>query len=287
MERLVIIGPGRIGLALGDALFKAEGVGSIVYHGRHPEPPNHPLFSSGAATYRYGVELPSEGTTAVLLTVPDDVLGEMAELLAARGTPPEGTVALHCSGSLGAEPLSALYHRGYQVGTLHPLQPVVDPLVGAARLIGASFALSGEPEALGVARRLVAALGGRGITVPTARRPRYHASAVFASNYLVVLMRAAARGLEAAGASPEEAEAAILAMARGAIENVAEVGIDASLTGPVRRGDVDVVGLHLRTLPEVDRALYVALGLHALEIARPDLAPEVALSMETLFRKYA
>jgi predicted short-subunit dehydrogenase-like oxidoreductase (DUF2520 family) len=286
VERLVILGPGRIGLALGSALVKADAVGSILYYGRHPNPPEHPIFEERGVSYRYGIELPAEGTTAVLLTVPDDVLGEMAELLAARGTPPAGTVALHCSGSLGAEPLSALHHRGYQVGTLHPLQPIVNPIAGADRLFGASFALSGEPEALGVARRLVAALEGRGITVPTARRPLYHAAAVFASNYLVVLMRAAARGLEAAGASPDEAEAAILAMARGAIENAADRGIDAALTGPVRRGDVDVVGLHLRTLPEPDRALYVALGLHALEIAREDLEPEVALAMETLFRKY-
>jgi len=287
MERLVILGPGRIGLALGSALLKVGGVGSLVYHGRHAEPPDHPLFASGAAEYRYGVELPREGTTAVILTVPDDVLGEMAELLAARGTPPPGTVALHCSGSLGAEPLSALHMRGYQVGTLHPLQPIVDPVGGADRLIGASFALSGEPEAMAVARRLVAALGGRGIPVPTSRRPLYHAAAVFASNYLVVLMQVAARGLEAAGASAEEAEAAILAMARGAVENAAEVGIEGALTGPIRRGDADVVGLHLRTLPPEDRALYVTLGLEALEMSRGVLAPEAALALETLFRKYA
>jgi predicted short-subunit dehydrogenase-like oxidoreductase (DUF2520 family) len=285
MERLVIIGPGRLGLALGTALIQADAEVSLRYLGRHPEPPGHPLFTEGRAEYRYGLEVPPHGTSAVLLTVPDGLLREMAEVLAGRGDPPPGTPVLHCSGALGGEPLEALHHRGYRVGTLHPLQAIANPVTGAQRLMGSSFAISGEPEALAAARRIVSALGGRWIQVPTVRRPLYHASAVMASNYLVVLVRVAARLLEEAGAEPEEAEDAIVALARGALENVAEYGLHGALTGPVSRGDVDVVGLHLRTLSPEDATLYAELGTRALEMSKDRLPAEVVGAMNELFRK--
>ncbi len=285
MERIIIIGPGRLGLALGTALAESGGELFLRYHGRHPDPPDHPIFSDGRAEYRYGLELPPPGTSAVFLTVPDDVLREMAEVLAARGDPPPGTPVLHCSGALGAEPLEALHRRGYQVGTLHPLQAIADPVTGARRLRGASFALSGEPEAMAVARRIVMTLGGKGIQVPTVRRPLYHAAAVVASNYLVVLLRTATRLMREAGAGPEEAEAAILALARGALQNIEDYGIQGALTGPVSRGDVDVVGLHLRTLDPRDAALYSELGARALEMSAHHLPPEVQGALTELFRK--
>jgi predicted short-subunit dehydrogenase-like oxidoreductase (DUF2520 family) len=284
MERLVIVGPGRIGLSLGAALVEAGAVATLEYRGRHPEPPDHPLFSEGTATWAYGMEVPAKGTTAVLLTVPDRVLGEVAEVLAARGEPPEGTPVLHCSGALGADPLAPLHARGYQVGTLHPLQAIAHPADGPRRLLGASFAVSGEPGALAAARRLVGALGGRALPIPTARRPLYHAAAVLASNYLVVLLRTAARLLEEAGAPPEDAERALVRLARGALENVEERGLQHALTGPVSRGDPEVVGLHLRALSPEDAELYALLGLQALETARPALGVAEAAALEELLQ---
>jgi predicted short-subunit dehydrogenase-like oxidoreductase (DUF2520 family) len=284
-ERLVIVGPGRVGLALGGALVQAGVVELLEFRGRHPESPDHPLFDAGLAHYGYGLELPAAGTTALLLTVPDRALAEVAEALAARGRAPGPVPVLHTSGALGADPLAPLHAQGYAVGTLHPLQAVADPVSGADRLHGSAFALSGEPEALQAARRLVGALGGRPLTVPTARRPLYHASAVVASNFLVVLLRSARRLMEEAGASPEEAEEALIALARGTLENAASMGLDRSLTGPVVRGDAEVVGLHLRTLGHDDAELYAALARRALEMARPGLPPGAAEALEDILNE--
>jgi predicted short-subunit dehydrogenase-like oxidoreductase (DUF2520 family) len=287
MERLIILGPGRVGLSLGRALQSVGALSSLTYWGRHPSPPEDPLFEpGGGADYRYGVELPPEGTTAVLLTVPDRHLREVAELLAARGIPPEGLAVLHCSGALGAEPLAPLHARGYQVGTLHPLQAIAHPAAGAERLLGASFAISGEPGALNVARRLVRALEGHAITIPTQKRPLYHAAAVVASNYLVVLLNMAARLLEGAGASRDEAAQAIVGLARGSLENAAALGLERSLTGPVSRGDLEVVNLHLRTLDPHDAALYAALAQRALEMAEPNLPEETVAAFLDLLKPH-
>ncbi len=282
----MIVGPGRVGLSLGYALFQTDEVESLVYHGRHPEPPEHPLFHRGHAEYRYGVDRPDPGTTAVFLTVPDDALAEVAQALASRGSPGPGCPVFHCSGAIGSEPLTPLHAQGYRVGSIHPLQAIPNSIVGADRLFGAVFALSGEHEALAAARRLVGYLDGRGISIPVARRPLYHASAVFASNYLVVLLGEAARLLRAAGATDEEAEAGLVGLARGAIENIGATGLGNALTGPVARGDVETIGLHLRTLDAEDARLYAILGRLALNSVQNTLRPETVGAMDELFQRY-
>jgi len=152
-------------------------------------------------------------------------------------------------------------------------------------MFGSAFAISGEPAALSTARRLIGLLGGSGITVPTSRRPMYHAAAVFASNYVVTLLRQASSIFRAAGATQDEAERALTALAKGTLENVEELGIDAALTGPLVRGDVGTVELHLRTLEPGDAELYAALGKRTLVWVRDQLPPDVAARLDELFER--
>jgi len=260
-ERLFFVGPGRAGLSLGYALWQSGAVESLTFCGRRPDPPPHPLFIEGVARYVFGLEGPAQGTTAVFLSVPDLVLPEISMALAAQGEAPGGCVAFHLSGALGTDPLAPLLAQGYGTGTLHPLQTLADPVLGARQLLGIHFALSGDPAALAAARRIVHHLGGSGLTVPVSRRPLYHAAAVFASNYLAGLMAAAGRLMTQAGVPEGEALQALLPLARGSLENLERMGPVLALTGPVSRGDLETIRLHLRTLEPRERSLYAALGL--------------------------
>lgn len=283
-ERVVVVGPGRVGLALGDALAQAEELDDLVYMGRRPEPPGHPVFTHGLARYVYGMERPREGTTAVFLAVPDDRIPEMAEMLARQGPAPEGCPAFHCSGALSTDALSPLHAQGYQVGSFHPLLSIAHSMGGAERFRGGAVAISGEPEALVAARRIAFALGARTITIPTNRRPVYHAAGVFASNYLLVLLEAARRLLVQAGAPEDEAVDSLLPLIRGTLDNLESLGSQGALTGPVARGDIETVRLHMRVLEPRERALYRALGREALALARDGLEPETAGALEHLFQ---
>jgi predicted short-subunit dehydrogenase-like oxidoreductase (DUF2520 family) len=283
-DRLLIVGSGRAGLALGYALWQGEALESLSYCGRQPEPPAHPLFMEGLARYFFGLERPGPGITAVLLAVPDGVLPEMAHAMAGQGDAPEGCVALHCSGTLSVEVLAPLHARGYHVGSLHPLQALAHPVTGAERLPGSWFAVSGEHKAITVARRLVARLDGTTLTVPIARRPLYHAAAVTASNYLPVLLALAARLLVLAGVDEDEAIPALLPLMHGTLENIAELGLAPALTGPISRGDVETVRLHLRTLPDREARVYRDLGREAVALAEArGLESETVAVLRDLF----
>ena len=287
MERLVFIGPGHVGLALGHALSLAPGEVSLVYYGRRPDPPAHPLFVEGRAAYRHGLEPPRSPGTAVLLTVRDALLPEVVAALAESGEPQAGCAAFHCSGAFGADVLAPLHSRGYSIGTFHPLQSIPSPLAGPDRFKDSFFAISGEPEALSLARRLAAQLGGAPITVPTSGRPLYHAAAVMVSNYLVTLLDAGARLFQRAGASPDDAEAALVALARGTLENVQKMGAERALTGPLMRGEFETVELHLRAMGPEDAAFYAALGRRTLGLVHGDLDPGVIERFEELFLRHS
>jgi predicted short-subunit dehydrogenase-like oxidoreductase (DUF2520 family) len=284
-DRVVILGPGRIGLALGAALLGARALESLHYIGRSHEPPPHPVFEAGGsgAGYLPGPHPLPEGTTVAILAVPDSALPEVAHDLARAGPAPAGCAALHVSGALSGDILAPLHAAGYAIGSLHPLQTVADAWSAAERLVGASFAVSGEPVAIAAARRLVSALEGTPLVIAPAFRATYHAAAVFASNYVVALASVAARMLRSAGVPEELALPALLPLLRGTIQNLEHLGPTSALTGPIVRGDIDTVRLHLARLSGEERALYCALGRETLRLARQaGLDEERAAALDSL-----
>jgi predicted short-subunit dehydrogenase-like oxidoreductase (DUF2520 family) len=183
----------------------------------------------------------------VLLCVPDTAISEVA-----GGLPLGRAWVGHVS---GATPLAALepHERRF---SLHPLQ-TFDRSGDPSQLDGAWAAVTGETaEALAIARELAEVLGVRPFELADADRTLYHAGAVFASNYLVTLQRAAVRlGVPAAGLVP---------LMRGTIDH----GFD--LTGPIARGDWATVEAHKRAIraahPELEQ-LYETLAEATVTLA--------------------
>ncbi len=68
-------------------------------------------------------------------------------------------------------------------------------------------------------------------------RAAYHAAASTASNFLVTLQAAAEAIARGAGLGREDARALLMPLVRQTVENVAELGPEAALTGPIARGD--------------------------------------------------
>jgi predicted short-subunit dehydrogenase-like oxidoreductase (DUF2520 family) len=276
---IVIVGAGRMGLALGAALRQQDAVDRLLYFGRGYEPPPHPLFdphsmpgdvdsAPSGAEYRHLPAAPPAGTTAVILAVPDAALPEVAYDLTMMGSAPAGCAALHLSGALSTDVLAPLHGAGYAIGSLHPLIAVADPWLSAERMLGAAFAVGGEPAALSVARRIVFALHGMPLVIPPPLRPLYHGAAVIGSNYLVAIMALASRLLVEAGVPEDDALPALLPLLRGTLDNIEQLGVPAALTGPIARGDSDTIRLHLARLSPGDRVLYCGLGLELLRLAR-------------------
>ena len=182
--------------------------------------------SAAAARLRErGVAVGEGDPDVVLLCVPDTAIPEVA-LSKTLGRSWIGHVS-------GATPLSALdpHERRF---SLHPLQ-TFDRSGDPAQFDGAWAAVSGETEeARSVARELAEILGLRPFELADEDRTLYHAGAVFASNYLVTLQRAAVR----LGVPAE----ALVPLMKRTIENGFQ------LTGPIARGDWATVEAHKQAI---------------------------------------
>lgn len=259
-----IIGPGRAGVGL--ALALAQGAYEVRLHGRHKRRVPAPLtltVGDGAAPPPWIGDV-----GVVILAVRDDAIRPLAESLAQARAIRAEHVVLHLSGAQGQEALGPLVTSRAALGSLHPLQTIAEPERAPERLKGAWAAVEGMPRAVETGERLARDLGMRPFRIATKQKPIYHAGAVFASNYLVVVEAVAQRLLRHAGLSDAEAWAALRPLVEGTIENLGRAEPKDALTGPVARGDTATIVRHLESLAIDDAKLYRALGRAAIELAQ-------------------
>lgn len=281
--RLVVVGPGRLGTSLAAALEEAAAFRDVEVRGREAAR-DEEVFAPG---------------DCLLFTVPDDALADAARGWSARlsiGAPPPAgeaaradvdgeipvlpaPVALHTSGVHPASVLEPLRRVGMAVAAWHPLTAVARSDPGAVR--GVAWGLEGDEPARSVAAGLSRRLEGWTLDVDPARHALYHVAAVFASNFVVACLGAAREALGDALTGDAEARLDdLLPLTRAAVAAVASDGLGAGLTGPVARGDVGTVRVHLAALDDERRELYRRLARELLRLAAPDLPPARAAELE-------
>lgn len=249
-RRVALVGPGRAGLTVVTAL-EAAGARVVGVAGRRPD-----AASVVAAAARFGVEAALapdavSGADLVVIATPDAAIEATADLVAPSVR--RDALVLHLSGARGLDALDALDCR---VGALHPLQSLPSPEVGVTRLAGAYAAVAGDPEV----EVLAHAIGLVPFRVADDARGGYHAAACIVSNHLVALMAQAA-------ACTDVPLDVFLPLVRATVENVAELGPRAALTGPAARGDRATIATHLAAVPEDERDLYRAAARRAARLA--------------------
>lgn len=266
MRRTAVLGPGKVGTALGMAL-AASGYEVVAVAGR-----------GSAALTRFIERVPTAvvATAAeaarladlVVVAVPDDALEDVVVQVARDDGVAQGSRWVHVSGGWGTDVLRPAHLAGAAVAACHPAQTFPDPDAGLAALPGSSWAVTAEESNLGWARVLVTDLRGRPVTVPGRSRTLYHAGLTVGSNATATVVTLARDLL--LGAGVEDPAAFLGPLVTTSAANAASGGA-AALTGPVRRGDAGTVGAHLEelrdALPEAVDA-YVALSRLALGYAR-------------------
>lgn len=277
-----IAGTGNLAQALGRALSE-RGVPVLWIAGRDAGRTVRAARFIGPGVEPVSFESLARRAGRVLIAVSDGAIGEVAGALAAAAQTPG--VALHCAGGVAVSVLEPLRARGFACGSFHPLQTICDPAQGAAALPGSAFTIAGDAPAAEWAHCLTTLLDGMPLDVPPDERPRYHAAAVFASNYAAALLDAAEALLaDAASIEREVARRTLAPLVRASVDNILERGPEAALTGPIARGDAATIALHLSALAGNPlRDLYRAAGRHTLALARrKGLAPEAAAAIESL-----
>ncbi|MGH7582120.1 MAG: Rossmann-like and DUF2520 domain-containing protein [Gemmatimonadales bacterium] len=259
---IAIVGPGRVGLSLARALARS-GTSPVVLGPRAVDLPD----SLGHTETDWREPLAT--SELVMIAVPDDHIAEVANKVAGLGVIGARAVILHTSGLHDRGVLAPLAAAGAATGSWHPVQTFARRDGEPDVLAGSPAVVEGDAAAMARGRELAQTLRMFPvIEIQSAEKVRYHAAAVFASNYVVVVATVAARLAREAGLG-DRAEGAevFVPLMRRTIENFA-ADPGSALTGPVARGDAATVRRHLAALDGEERELYVLLGREALRIAR-------------------
>lgn len=206
-----------------------------------------------------------------MITTSDRHIAGSCENLTASGLLRAGDIVFHCSGSAPSSDLAAAARAGGRVASVHPLKSFADPRDAVRTFAGTHCAIEGDPQALETLKPAFERIGARLAELDPRYKTVYHAASVIVSNYLAALMEAGLRCYEKAGLSREAATVMMEPIVRETLENVFQLGTAKALTGPIARGDDQVVARHLQALGEWDPCIsdiYRQLGAVALELAR-------------------
>jgi len=266
--RIGVVGAGRVGAALAAAL-RAAGHDIVAAAGE-----------SAASRTRIETMLPgvpvakpsavARACDVLLLTVPDDMLGNVVDMLTASGAIRSGQYVVHTSGKHGLVVLGAATAAGARPVALHPAMTFTGTDLDLPRLPGCVFGVTAGDAERTFTESLVADLGGRPMWVAEEKRALYHAGLAHGANHLITLVTEAMEMLAAAGG--DDPAGTLRPLLTAALDNALNYG-DAALTGPIVRGDVNTVRDHLAEItgstPQ-NLASYVAMARATLTRAMAD-----------------
>jgi len=261
-----IIGTGRVARAFAHGLSSHSAQAPLLW-GRTPGNLERAVAQAGRFRIAGDLSVLAGACDVIVIAVADDAIGPVVEQLAKALPARQPPFVCHVSGSRGTAVLDPLRQRGARTAAIHPVMTFTgDPQLEVERMAGARFAVTAsDAEAGTLSRLIVSALGGVAAEVPEERRALYHAALCHAANHLVTLIAGSCDALAAAGVG--DPGALLAPLARAALENSLEHGIDA-LSGPLLRGDTKTVAGHMEALdahcPEVAPA-YRAMALATLD----------------------
>ena len=257
---VAIIGLGNWGSSLAHAITRA-GIPLdevVVRRGTSPAKTSFPLTTLGRARLKADV---------LWLCVPDSaiatVVAQLVKKVAKRGL--TGQTLVHSSGVFNAQLLHQAAKAGAATGSVHPLMSF--PTRTPVRLKGTPFAVEAEGASSRLLSRLVRRIGGRPFPIEGTHKELYHAVGVLSSPLLVSHLNAAMHAAALAGFSSPQARRLVEPISRATLDNFFRDGSARSFSGPIARGDVETIHLHLQALKShpMLAGVYRSLAAYALD----------------------
>ncbi len=220
---------------------------------------------------RYGIRFEGFNQKAgfLILAVPDDEIKNAASDAVRAGVIGDGSIVVHLSGALGSDVLEDARTDGAKVMAFHPAQTFTlesDPYTVFKNIC---FDMEGDDEACVLGECAARDLGARSIRLDPDARVLSHLAMTVASNHTVSLIRMAEEIMEFAGISPDAAKKMLIPLFTNTARNISTIGTEKSLTGPISRGDIEIIKKHfsaLNGMNEEYKILYSGLARIALRI---------------------
>jgi predicted short-subunit dehydrogenase-like oxidoreductase (DUF2520 family) len=270
---VAVVGLGNWGISLAHAL---QSAGAPLLEAVESSPSQRrggPVPRAAHRLPRTSFELARFDAAIVWLCVPDSSIAEVTSRMVSclvqrsggHASRMKGQIVVHSSGALNASVLQAAARAGASVGSVHPVMSF--PGRTPVPLSGVPFGVEAEAAARRKLNAVVRKIGGEPFGIAGSGKALYHAAGMFASPLLVSLIAAAEECATLAGLSPRQAQSILGPIAQATVKNVFRRGAARSFSGPIARGDLTTICLHLNALKQHQTlaAAYRSLVLYALD----------------------
>jgi len=208
----------------------------------------------------------------IFITVPDSQIANVSRLISqsANVESIKNKYVFHMSGALTSDELVELGSLGAVTGSLHPIQTFAG-ISGPEIFEGVYFGFEGSCDIYPVAKYLVDALNGKIVSIEKEIKPIYHACACIISNFTVTLSYMVEKLIRIMKVENEIGINAFMPLLKGTVQNIEKWGSVKSLTGPISRGDLNVIRGHAEALNDkcgdMERELYRIMGIATADLA--------------------
>ena len=269
MKSVTIIGAGAVGRSIAFALFYSK----VKINGIYSE------NGVSARTLARKVRCNNFGmlnnnaqlSELIIIAVPDSRIKDIVKSLAKDSGSLKNRSIFHTSGALTSDEISVLRKKGAAVASFHPLQ-TFSRLKEQTSLKDIWCAVEGDQKAVAVARVLGKKIGMNIFTVLKKNKVLYHASAVFASNYLVTVLSVVETISEFIHIPPKKVWKIYSPLVLQTVYNAIKFSPATALTGPIVRGDVETIAKHIKALsiPPLKHlaVLYSVLGIETTRLVK-------------------
>lgn len=287
---IAIVGAGRVGTLFAKFLSDVLGHKIIAVISRSDD-------SLDRFTKKFKVDIASKSlldlpsnTEVIFITTPDSVVKDVADKISSlEGLFFKNLTVYHASGVLTSDILSSLHSLGAEVGSLHPVYSVSHFDYSVDELKKIKFTLEGSKRIYDITKWIFYNFSENIFYIEKSQKILYHIACVFASNYLVSLLNAVDEILKKANLDFDHRF--LLQLIEISLKNANELGAVNALTGPIERGDLETVRLHLDELkdkfPEI-LPLYSSLAIETVRVAfkKKSISADLASKILNLVSSY-
>lgn len=259
------IGAGKVATALG-LYFKEKNFEVAGYISRNKDSAKLATAITRTDTYTDLKKL-LKNSSIIWITTPDDQIELIANQIASMPASIDNPkLIVHASGVHTADILNVAKEAGYHTAAAHPLLAFGNVMESAVMLSNTWFAV--EEEEIKISK-ILHICGNKTFKLDNEKKVLYHAAACMLSNYMVTLLDASQKIFELAGLPADYIASATQPLLESVVKNINGQLPKDALTGPIKRGDIATVKLHLEKLqnemPEFVE-LYKLLGKETMKM---------------------
>ena len=253
-NNILFIGAGRLGTTLARAMYEKGFL--IPFFFSKDIPLKHELYLPNTQFLSVLSNTNFENINTIIITVPDNQIKNVVNKLVLFDLNWEDKLVFHTSGCLNSDELKAFELKGAKVGSVHPMQTFDDHFLPVKIFRNIVFTVEGDIQIYNYFEKIAELLNANILKLNPENKILYHIAAVASSNFITALLVYVSDLYKKLNFDEKEIKKLILPIVNQTLINFEKNESKNSLTGPLKRGDLNTIENHVTYLKENQSELF-------------------------------